>query len=212
MKDNKEKNNSDIMAKIVSLCKRRGYIFQSSEVYGGLKSAYDYGPLGVELKRNIINEWWRSVVHERENVVGIDASIIMHSDVWKASGHLAGFSDPLVDCLLCKERFRADKAPKSPPDRETVIELKNKEQAKTAKELLKKMGVNLKQEGLLLKGATENGPGYVCPNCGSPFLSDEREFNLMFRTFLGSVDPISRVIDQLIENRHIPAEELRKKA
>ena len=99
------------MTKIVSLCKRRGFVFQSSDIYGGLKSAYDYGPLGVELKRNIANSWWRSMVYERENIVGLDASIIMHPKVWESSGHLAGFSDPLVDCYNCKERFRADKAP-----------------------------------------------------------------------------------------------------
>ena len=102
----------DLMTKIVSLCKRRGFIFQSSEIYGGLKSCYDYGPLGVELKRNIAAEWWRSMVYKREDVVGIDASIMMHPKVWQTSGHLSGFSDPLVDCLNCKERFRADKAPK----------------------------------------------------------------------------------------------------
>ena len=101
----------DVMQKVISLCKRRGFVFQSSEIYGGLKSAYDYGPLGAELKRNIMNEWWRDMVHSREDVVGLDASIIMHPNVWKASGHLAGFSDPLVDCKVCKERFRADKAP-----------------------------------------------------------------------------------------------------
>ena len=102
--------DQDVMQKIVSLCKRRGFVFQSSEIYGGLRSAYDYGPLGVELKRNLMNAWWRDMVHRREDVVGLDASIIMHPKVWHASGHLAGFSDPLVDCLVCKERFRADKA------------------------------------------------------------------------------------------------------
>ena len=110
-----EKNGSSLMEKVISLSKQRGFVFQSSEIYGGLKSAYDYGPLGVELKRNIMNEWWRSMVHEREDVIGIDASIIMHSKVWEASGHLAGFSDPLVDCLISKERFRADKAPRPKP-------------------------------------------------------------------------------------------------
>jgi glycyl-tRNA synthetase len=105
----------DLMNKIISLCKRRGFVFQSSEIYGGLKSAFDFGPLGVELKRNIAQEWWKSMVHEREDIVGMDGSIIMHSQVWKTSGHLSGFSDPLVDCLNCKERFRADKAPKAEP-------------------------------------------------------------------------------------------------
>ena len=100
---------TDLMKKIVSLCKRRGFIFQSSEVYGGLKSCYDYGPLGVELKRNVKEQWWRAVVHGREDVVGIDASIIMHPKVWEASGHITGFTDPLVDCKVCQGRFRADK-------------------------------------------------------------------------------------------------------
>ena len=99
-------SQDDLMQKIVSLCKRRGFVFQSSEIYGGLKSAYDYGPLGVELKRNLMNLWWREMVHSREDVVGLDASIMMHPKVWQASGHLGGFSDPLVDCQVCKERFR----------------------------------------------------------------------------------------------------------
>ena len=108
-------SEQDLMNKIVSLCKRRGFVFQSSEIYGGLKSSYDYGPLGVELKRNIAAEWWRNMVSERENIVGLDASIIMHPKVWETSGRLSGFSDPLVDCFNCKERFRADKAPKMEP-------------------------------------------------------------------------------------------------
>ena len=95
------------MDKIVSLCKRRGFIFQSSEIYGGLSSCWDYGPLGVELKRNIKNYWWKKVVQERDDMVGIDASIMMHPQVWVASGHVAGFSDPLVECKDCKQRFRS---------------------------------------------------------------------------------------------------------
>jgi glycyl-tRNA synthetase len=100
--------NTDLMSTIVSLCKRRGFIFQSSEIYGGLNSCWDYGPLGVELKRNVKEAWWRAMVHGRRDIVGLDASILMHPDVWKASGHLSGFTDPLVDCRQCKERFRAD--------------------------------------------------------------------------------------------------------
>ncbi|MFW6057058.1 MAG: glycine--tRNA ligase, partial [Chloroflexota bacterium] len=96
------------MEKIVSLCKRRGFIFQSSEIYGGLGSCWDYGPVGVELKRNVKNAWWRSMVEERGDVVGIDSSIIMHPTVWKASGHLESFSDPLVECKVCHQRWRAD--------------------------------------------------------------------------------------------------------
>ena len=96
------------MEKIVSLCKRRGFIFQSSEIYGGLNGAWDYGPLGVELKRNLKNYWWRIMVHERDDVVGMDGSILMNRAVWKASGHEDTFSDPMVDCLLTKKRFRTD--------------------------------------------------------------------------------------------------------
>jgi glycyl-tRNA synthetase len=99
---------TDLMSTIVSLCKRRGFIFQSSEIYGGLNSCWDYGPLGVELKRNVKDAWWRSMVYKRRDIVGLDAAILMHPKVWEASGHLAGFADPLVDCKSCKERFRAD--------------------------------------------------------------------------------------------------------
>ena len=97
------------MEKVVSLSKRRGFVFPSSEIYGGLQSTYDYGPAGVELKRLIKEDWWRSMVRERENIVGLDASILMATRVWEASGHLAGFNDPLIDCKTCKARFRADK-------------------------------------------------------------------------------------------------------
>src|SRR6266576_3556068 len=96
------------MEKIVSLCKRRGFIFQSSEIYGGLNGAWDYGPLGVELKRNLKNYWWRVMVHERDDVVGMDGAILTHPEVLKASGHVEGFSDPMVDCRICKAHLRAD--------------------------------------------------------------------------------------------------------
>jgi glycyl-tRNA synthetase len=99
----------DVMDKLVSLCKRRGFIFQSSEIYGGTGSVWDYGPLGVELKKNLKDAWWRSMVRMRDDVVGLDAAILMHPRVWEASGHVAGFTDPLVDCKTCKGRFRADK-------------------------------------------------------------------------------------------------------
>ena len=186
------------MEKVISLCKQRGFVFQSSEIYGGLKSAYDYGPLGVELKRNIMNEWWRSMVHQREDVIGIDASIIMHPKVWQASGHLSGFSDPLVDCLVSKERFRADKAPKPQIGEELPISCKDKGQAKQYQQTIKsRFGVELPRNGKTLEGLRvldessfgffEKGKkdplktfpfrGYVSPAFGSPFLSDERQFN-----------------------------------
>lgn len=96
------------MDDIVSLCKRRGFVFQSSEIYGGFASCWDYGPLGVELKRNVKDAWWRAVIQERDDMVGLDASILMHPKIWEASGHVATFNDPLVDCKVCKGRFRAD--------------------------------------------------------------------------------------------------------
>jgi glycyl-tRNA synthetase len=96
------------MEKLVSLAKRRGFVFQSSEIYGGLGSVWDYGPLGVELKKNLKERWWRSMVHERDDIEGLDAAILMHARVWEASGHVSGFTDPLIDCRVCKNRFRAD--------------------------------------------------------------------------------------------------------
>jgi len=96
------------MEKIVSLCRRRGFIFPSSEIYGGLSSCWDYGPLGVELKRNIKETWWRAVVQERDDIVGLDTSILMHPQTWEASGHLQGFSDPLAECKSCHQRWRTD--------------------------------------------------------------------------------------------------------
>ena len=186
---------SDLMQKLVSLCKRRGFVFQGSEIYGGLRSAYDYGPMGAELKRNLMAEWWRFMVHSREDIVGIDASIIMSPEVWRASGHLAGFSDPLVDCKVCGERFRADKAPKKAACEAAPITLGDKGRAKAAQEKLgAALGVNLQRDGSTLTGAVAGGCGYVCPHCGSPFLSDERQFNLMFRTSLGPVDPIGDIV------------------
>src|SRR5205085_7938464 len=98
----------DLMEKVVNLTKRRGFVFPSSEIYGGFRSTYDYGPLGVLLKRNVMDAWWRSMVQLRDDIVGIDAAILMSPKVWEASGHLATFTDPLVDCRKCKERWRED--------------------------------------------------------------------------------------------------------
>ena len=100
--------DTSLMDKLVSLCKRRGFVFQSSEIYGGLGSVWDYGPLGVELKKNVKDRWWHAMVHARDDIEGLDAAILMHPKVWEASGHVAGFTDPLVDCRQCKNRFRAD--------------------------------------------------------------------------------------------------------
>ena len=103
-----ESKTAELMEKIVSLCKRRGFIFQSSEIYGGLNGFWDYGPLGAELKRNIKDYWWRTMTQLRDDVVGLEATIIMHPQIWRASGHVDTFTDPMVDCKTCKGRFRAD--------------------------------------------------------------------------------------------------------
>ncbi|MEM1441656.1 MAG: glycine--tRNA ligase [Verrucomicrobiota bacterium] len=108
MSDASSEKNTALMEKIVSLCKRRGFIFQSAEIYGGLNGCWDYGPLGAELKRNLKDYWWRKNVQEREDILGLDGSILTHQDVLKASGHVGGFSDPMCDCLLSKARLRAD--------------------------------------------------------------------------------------------------------
>ena len=105
--EKKANNRPDIIDKIVSLAKRRGFVFQSSEIYGGLNGCWDYGPLGVELLRNIKEEWWKWMTY-REDIEGLDASILMHPKVWEASGHVENFTDPMVDCKQCKARFRVD--------------------------------------------------------------------------------------------------------
>jgi glycyl-tRNA synthetase len=109
--------SSQLMEKLVALTKRRGFIFQSSEIYGGINGAWDYGPLGVELKRNVKEAWWRDVVRDREDVVGLDSAILMHPLTWKASGHVSNFADPMVDCKKCKKRYRVDEIA---PDYETT--------------------------------------------------------------------------------------------
>jgi glycyl-tRNA synthetase len=182
----------EIMEKIVSLCKQRGFVFQSSEIYGGLKSCYDYGPLGTELKRNVKAEWWRSMVLSREDIVGIDASIIMHPNVWRASGHLAGFSDPMVDCKDCKNRGRADKWPTATSGSEVEYKVIVDHQS----------GKKESRKGTV-------GPlGIYCPVCGSPNMSDIRRFNLMFRTSLGSIDPIESIAARL-NGKNLSGDELK---
>ncbi len=109
-----EVQGTELMEKIVSLCKRRGFIYPSSEIYGGLNGFWDYGPLGAELKRHVKDLWWRAMVHRRDDVVGLEATIIMHPAIWKASGHVDTFSDPMIDCKTCKGRFRADQIHETP--------------------------------------------------------------------------------------------------
>jgi glycyl-tRNA synthetase len=187
------KDQEAVMQKIVSLCKRRGFVFQSSEIYGGLKSCYDYGPLGVELKRNVKDAWWRSTVHSREDVVGIDASIIMHPRVWEASGHLATFTDPLVDCPNCKARMRADHLEEIAPGTERQYDV---------------------WEGGRKKGkakATASSLGRVCEVCGNPDLPEPRRFNLMFQTQLGPVSIVNKLAKVAAENPNAGPDEIAAK-
>ncbi|MBI3273738.1 MAG: glycine--tRNA ligase, partial [Candidatus Colwellbacteria bacterium] len=109
MPHNKEQKSDNLLDKVVSLCKRRGFIFPGSEIYGGLRGTWDYGPLGAELKFNFKEAWWDYMVKQREGVFGVNASILMNPKVWEASGHVESFTDPLVECKTCNERFRADK-------------------------------------------------------------------------------------------------------
>ena len=155
------------MDKILSLCKNRGFIFQGSEIYGGLANSWDYGPLGVELKNNIKKAWWKKFVQESTYNVGIDSAILMNREVWEASGHVGGFSDPLMDCKECKSRFRADK----------IIE---DYFLSKGKELTGIDGYS-KEE---LKEIIES-ENIVCPKCGEMNYTDIRRFNLMFKTFQG---------------------------
>ena len=137
--------------KIVSLCKRRGFVFQSSEIYGGFKAVYDYGPLGVALKNNISKIWWEAMTQFHENIVGLDSAIFMHPKIWEASGHVGGFNDPLVDCKQCNARYRSD-------------ELSSDEDSKVLWNEIQ------------------------CPKCGTKGnLTEPRQFNLMFKTDVGSV-------------------------
>ena len=110
MTEEQENRQSEVsLEEVVALCKRRGFIFPSSEIYGGVGSTYDYGHYGVLLRNNVKAEWWRSMLVERDDIVALDSAIIQHPRVWEASGHVGGFSDPIVDCKTCKKRFRADK-------------------------------------------------------------------------------------------------------
>jgi glycyl-tRNA synthetase len=159
------------MDTLVSLCKRRGFVFQSSEIYGGTGSCWDYGPLGIELKNNIKRLWWRDVVQRRADMVGLDASILMHAMVWKASGHVDNFTDPMVDCRECRRRFRADRI-----DETSWVHYcpaaKDNKFAIPAGEPCRHCGARR----------------HLCPDCGKGELTPPRQFNLMFRTFMGPVE------------------------
>ncbi|KAG0197051.1 hypothetical protein BGX28_009433 [Mortierella sp. GBA30] len=246
------------MRHLLDLCKRRGFLFQSAEIHGGLRGAYDYGPLGVELKRNVSQEWWNSMVYQRSDVVGIDTAIITPPAVLKTSGHVDQFTDEMVDSRLSKERFRPDKAPElrldpqgripiSAPDKKTAKDWEQEIRTQFAKgamitrngkeillevESLEKDRIVLKSDPSLssstsksLSSATTTSQssitsstappfstrsttesslvipyhGYVDPNSNSPFLTESRPFNLMFKTYLDPIDPIDKVITTTLQ-------------
>src|SRR5436190_3151215 len=153
----------DVSEKITSLAKRRGFVFPSSEIYGGAGATWDFGPLGVELKRNVKDAWWRTMVQLREDIVGLDGAILMHPRVWEASGHVENFTDPLVECRNCRKRFRLDDLPKG--------------EELAAAWRAKKLDLS----------------GVPCPNCGERKLADPRQFNLMFKTFVGPVEDTASI-------------------
>ena len=143
-KDDKQK----IIDVLTSISKQRGFVFQSSEIYGGLGSTWDYGPLGIELKRNVKNLWWKSMVTARDNIVGMDASILMHSDVWRASGHIDNFHDPLVDNKDSKKRYRLDHLLEDQPD--DVIDFLNEAPEKIIENNKENNWIKKKEKGTYL--------------------------------------------------------------
>ena len=155
------------MEKIVALAKNRGYVFPGSEIYGGLANTWDYGPLGVEFKNNVKKAWWKKFVQESKYNVGLDAAILMNPRTWEASGHVGGFSDPLIDCKECKARFRADKL------------IEEYQMANNLPEEIVDGWSNEKLEAYI------KDHGITCPECGKSNFTGIRQFNLMFKTFQG---------------------------
>jgi len=169
------KNSEKTMDKIVALCKNRGFVFPGSEIYGGLSNSWDYGPLGVEFKNNVKKAWWRKFVQESPYNVGLDSAIIMNPQTWVASGHLGGFSDPLMDCKVCKARHRADK----------LIEdyaFQNSLDDNPAGWSDDEMMAYIKEKHI------------TCPDCGSGDFTSIRKFNLMFKTFIGVTEESSSTV------------------
>ncbi|MBR6427140.1 MAG: glycine--tRNA ligase, partial [Clostridia bacterium] len=171
-------NNSEkTMDKIVALCKNRGFVYAGSEIYGGLANTWDYGPLGAELKNNIKRAWWKKFVQQNPYNVGLDSAILMNPQTWVASGHLGGFSDPLMDCRECKERFRADK----------LIE-----DWTAANGVTLDKPVDAFSQAEMKSFIDENG--IPCPSCGKHNFTDIRQFNLMFKTFQGVTEDAKNTV------------------
>ena len=200
-------SSDNLMETLVSLCKRRGIIYASSEIYGGINGFFDYGPLGAELKRNIRNAWWQDMVHRRDDIVGLESSIIMHPKVWEASGHVAGFTDPLIDCKVSKQRYRADQLFFAAVivNGETIGYVSALESERTTEELQEK-AESLKRkkavQGQLApvqpRDMTEAKPEEIAlvpsPATGEPgSLTEPRAFNMMFETHVGPMRDSSAV-------------------
>lgn len=195
-----QKNQNEILEKVVSLAKRRGFVFQSSEIYGGLNGCWDYGPLGVEMLKNIKEEWWKFMTY-RSDVEGLDASILMHPRVWEASGHVENFTDPMLDCKSCKSRYRMDTLGESINSKKKRKYLEGIELSKLGisdnlnklsdEELEEKFEAALTNAELVPQVLAE----MVCPNCGNKgTFTLPRQFNLMFKTFIGPVEDSGAVV------------------
>ncbi|MBP7543571.1 MAG: glycine--tRNA ligase [Ignavibacteriaceae bacterium] len=200
------KNKSDVLEKIISLAKRKGFVYQSSEIYGGLNGCYDYGPLGSEMLRNLKDEWWKFMTY-REDVEGLDASILMSPEVWVASGHVENFTDPMIDCKACKARFRVDYL---------IDQIAAKKKSKMLEALSTVASGDLKTRIDSFSGQVETKTEEVndfivdlfeteladnliaelnCPTCGNKgSFTSARKFNLMFKTFLGPVEETGSTI------------------
>lgn len=163
------------MDKIVALCKSRGFIYGGSEIYGGLANSWDYGPLGVEFKNNVKKAWWKKFIQENPHNVGVDCAIIMNPAVWEASGHIGGFSDPLMDCKECKERFRADKLVEDYMQENNISEIVDGWSNERLKDYIEQNNI-------------------VCPSCGKHNFTDIRKFNLMFKTHAGVTEDSKNIV------------------
>ena len=205
------------MDALVSLCKRRGFIFPSSDIYGGLNGFFDYGPLGVEMKNNIKAAWWQDFVHRRDDMVGLDSSIIHHPTTWKASGHVDNFTDPLVDCKVSKQRFRADQlffaavtvetesSATGSSEKQIVGYVSALESDRTDAELLEKAETFKRKKAIrgrllpleardMTQAKPEEIPLIPSPATGEPgSLTPPRSFNMMFQTYIGALRDDSAV-------------------
>jgi len=184
------------MDKIVSLAKRRGFVFQSSEIYGGLNGCWDYGPLGVEMLNNLKQAWWRSMTY-RDDIEGIDAAILMHPRTWEASGHVANFTDPMVDCKQCKARYRVDVLLEELSTKKKKDVLRDLfsgqfDGQQSDEKIVTEFSARLSNDEIIAKAIKQS---ISCPNCGNKAtFTEARQFNLMFKTYVGPVEDAGAVV------------------